>query len=125
MLSAISDLLKINQVEKSLPDIKKNGQWEMVNEADIPHILSVGAGWLGDVFTLFSPFGTDSRFHWTGLSAFLVLGIVLYLFEKRRSTTAYTNWVQFLFPSALYKTASSWVDVKVYFANLVSKFLIE
>ncbi|MEM7687649.1 MAG: sterol desaturase family protein [Pseudomonadota bacterium] len=84
---------------------------------DIPDSASIIAAWIGDAFTVLSPFGTDSRFHWTGLSAFVVLGLAIYALERKRTNSAQTGPLGFLFPPALYRSASSWVDVKVYVAG--------
>lgn len=90
------------------------------------------AGWLverltrilGELFAIFSPFGTDSRFHWTGLAAFAVLGLGVWLFSERRRSGECANPLSFLFPLSLYRTASSWVDVKVYLAGQLMKPLV-
>jgi len=72
---------------------------------------------LARLFELLSPFGTDSRFHWTGLAAFLILGVALFVVHKRRDPDDASSLATFLFPGDLYRTASSWLDVKVYFAG--------
>ncbi len=91
---------------------------------DFPLDMSGVAGWLAGIVVLFSPFGADSRLHWTGLVAFVVLGLVAFLLEKRRAGAGQTNLFAFLFPAALYRTQSTWVDVKVYFAGRIVKPLI-
>lgn len=96
----------------------------MMDQLDILQIGSAIGGWLSAALTFFSPFEADSRFHWTGLSAFILLGTGLYLLQRRQSKAETGNWVRFLFPPALYSTQSSWVDVKVYFANRLIKPLI-
>lgn len=90
----------------------------------LPQDLSAVAGWLAQIAVIFSPFGVDSRFHWTGLAAFFVLGIAIYALHRRRGEAGETSLLGFLFPLALYRTTSSWVDVKVYFAGRVIKPLI-
>lgn len=94
----------------------------------IPYAISWVGDWLLWLAALFSPFGTDSRFHWTGLAAFFVLGGAVYLWQLRRSPMdapqGETSLLRFLFPPSLYRTASSWVDVKVYFAGRVVAPLI-
>lgn len=88
-------------------------------------------GWLGDVVVLLSPFGTDSRLHWTGLIAFVALGLGVFLYERRQGGgrgggrgAGVTGPIAFLFPPKLYRSASSWVDVKVYIAGRLVKPLI-
>ncbi|WP_300376747.1 sterol desaturase family protein [Henriciella sp.] len=75
---------------------------------------------LSDVWDFLLPFGTDSRLHWTGLSAFLIIGSCVYLAKRRTlSRDGYTGIQNFLVPTQLYRTASSWLDVKIYFANKI------
>jgi len=76
---------------------------------------------LGEIAALLSPFGTDSRLHWTGLGAFFALGLGIYLMEKRRAGTNGQSVFGFLFPAELYRTQSTWVDVKVYIAGRLIK----
>ena len=85
--------------------------------------LSALADWLAPIATLFSPFGADSRLHWTGLAAFLVLGAAVYGFRWRGDKEG-TSLIGFLFPLSLYRTASSWVDLKVFFAGRLLKPLL-
>ena len=95
-----------------------------MDSIELPQDLSAVAGWIVQFAALFSPFGTDSRFHWTGLAAFVILGLAVYAVHKRRGEAGNTGFLGFLFPLALYRTSSSWVDVKVYFAGRVIKPLI-
>jgi sterol desaturase/sphingolipid hydroxylase (fatty acid hydroxylase superfamily) len=80
-------------------------------------------GWLTSIAEVFSPFGTDSRLHWTGLTAFVLLGLGVYLWERRRGSQ-HAGILGFLFPAALYRTSSSWLDVKVYLAGRMVKPLL-
>lgn len=79
--------------------------------------------WVGDLAALLSPFGTDSRLHWTGLAAFFGLGFLVYLAQRRRAQAQEgpTRFLAFLFPREFYRTQSSWVDVKVYVAGRLIK----
>lgn len=86
--------------------------------------LDALAAGLVRLVALLHPFGPDSRLHWTGLSAFLILGMAVYLGERRRNRAGTGGLVRFLFPPALYRTASSVVDIKVYVAARILKPLI-
>lgn len=95
-----------------------------MDRINLPQSASAVADWLAWMAALFSPFDTDSRFHWTGLAAFLALGVAVYWFRERGKDEGSTNLIGFLFPLSLYRTASSWVDVKVYFAGRLIKPMI-
>lgn len=76
------------------------------------------------VFDFFSPFGAASRLHWTGLIAFLLLGIGIYILKFKSKGEGGTNSSKdvkglfgFLFPKKIYTTNSFRLDVKLYFAN--------
>lgn len=110
--------------------------------SDVPHDLSAMGDWLGTLFAFFSPFGTDSRLHWTGLLAFLILGLAGFASQKRAGGPAADGAgadgatpggpgalrgggpLAFLFPPALYRTQSSLVDLKVYLAGRLVRPLI-
>ncbi len=96
----------------------------MLAKFDIPLDASAFTGWLWKLAELLSPFGTDSRLHWTGLSAFLLIGATLFLIEKQRSNASTGSLLSFLFPANIYLSKSSWLDVKVYLAGRLIKPLI-
>jgi len=86
--------------------------------------VSTLADWLGQAATVLSPFGTDSRLHWTGLSAFFVIGLMIYLLERKHGRLTSANPLRFLFPPELYLTRSTLVDIKVYIAGRLLKPLL-
>lgn len=93
---------------------------------DVARALAASAqawSWAREIAAFFSPFGTDSRLHWTGLVAFFALGAAVYIFERRRSGEE-ASLFGFLFPAKFYRTQSSWVDVKVWLAGRFIKPLI-
>lgn len=64
------------------------------------------------------PFGPSDRTHWTGLAAFLVIGTVIWAFNRKAiRKEGFTGLVNFLVPSHIYLSRSSLVDAKVFFAN--------
>jgi sterol desaturase/sphingolipid hydroxylase (fatty acid hydroxylase superfamily) len=92
-----------------------------MDKLDIPMDVSALIGWLAQIATLLSPFGADSRLHWTGLTVFLLLGTAVFFADRRRARSGHASLAGFLFPMALYRTRSSWVDVKVYLAGRLLK----
>lgn len=92
-----------------------------MDRLDFSQDMTAAARWLAELVALLSPFGTDSRLHWTGLAAFVVLGLAVYLWQERRAAGTGAGPLAFLFPPALYRTQSSWVDVKVYVAGRLIK----
>lgn len=96
----------------------------MLAKFDIPLDAAVFTGWLWSLAELLSPFGTDSRLHWTGLSAFFLIGTIVFLIEKQRSNSTTGSLFSFLFPAKIYLSKSSWLDVKVYLAGRLIKPLI-
>lgn len=86
--------------------------------------LEALAAGLAKLIALLSPFGPDSRLHWTGLSAFLILGMAVYWHEQRRNQAGSEGLVRFLFPPAHYRTASALVDIKVYIFGQLFRPLI-
>jgi sterol desaturase/sphingolipid hydroxylase (fatty acid hydroxylase superfamily) len=93
----------------------------MIDWAPVTQTTPMFLGWLDRIAGLFSPFGTDSRLHWTGLFAFVLLGLCVFLAERRRSPGERSGFIAFLFPAALYRTPSTWVDIKVYLAGRIVK----
>lgn len=64
------------------------------------------------------PFDAGSRLHWTGLTAFFLLGTAAWLFARRQGRDEGKGGLaDFLIPRSMYFSQSSLVDVKVYFAN--------
>jgi hypothetical protein len=57
----------------------------MIDTSFVTAGLDALAAGLVRLIALLHPFGPDSRLHWTGLSAFLILGMAVYLGERRRS----------------------------------------
>jgi sterol desaturase/sphingolipid hydroxylase (fatty acid hydroxylase superfamily) len=96
----------------------------MMAKIDLSQQATAITGWLWDIAQLLSPFGTDSRLHWTGLTAFLALGTIAFLVEKQKDKTESGNLLSFLFPAKIYLSNSSLVDIKVYVAGRLIKPLI-
>jgi sterol desaturase/sphingolipid hydroxylase (fatty acid hydroxylase superfamily) len=64
------------------------------------------------------PFTTSDRTHWTGLTAFLLIGSAIWISNRKTlSAEGFSGLVNFLVPAQLYLSRSSLLDVKVYFAN--------
>lgn len=64
------------------------------------------------------PFDASSRLHWTGLTAFLLLGTGVWVFARFSGRAeGKSGLIDFLIPRHMYFSQSSMVDVKVYFAN--------
>ena len=64
------------------------------------------------------PFDAGSRLHWTGLTAFFLLGAAAWLFARQQGRDEGKGGLaDFLIPRNMYFSQSSLVDVKVYFAN--------
>lgn len=88
----------------------------------IPELVYGVAGWAWDML----PIRPSDRTHWTGLTAFFVLGTAVYVAARMRGDQrASGSLVSFLVPSKIYLSRSSLLDVKVYLANrLVQPVLV-
>lgn len=72
-----------------------------MDKFDLSQSAIIVAGWISEALQMLSPFGADSRLHWTGLTAFFVLGLAVYAFERVRTKAAEGGPLRFLFPPAL------------------------
>ena len=85
-----------------------------VSLSDLLSIAQRVGRWVFDLL----PFGPGDRTHWTGLAAFLVIGTVIWAFNRKAiRKEGFTGLVNFLVPSHIYLSRSSLVDAKVFLAN--------
>lgn len=92
-----------------------------VSLSDAPGIAQRVGHWLFGLL----PFGTGDRTHWTGLAAFLLIGSLIWLVNRKAiREEGFTGLVNFLVPSHIYLSRSSLVDAKVFLANRVLSPLI-